>query len=140
MATQEVKCFVIFSEFRTKLVCIKMTPHPDLEKHKKFTQSKFDRFFLKKPFSGFYKGNCGQNKEIYTYLKKLTQTWFAGLRVFPCLAPPNSFSLFKKIKVWTILKTKDTIHSGLNIEFDTRLQIFLMQVNLSKLFILCKFI
>jgi hypothetical protein len=37
-----------------------------LEKHKKFTQSKFDIFFLHKPFSGFYKGNRGQNEKIYT--------------------------------------------------------------------------
>ena len=57
----------------------------DLEKHKKCTQSKFDIFFLHRPFSGFYKGNCGQNQEIYTDLKKFTQTWFAGLRIFPCL-------------------------------------------------------
>jgi hypothetical protein len=56
-----------------------------MEKHKKFTQSKFDIFVLHKPFSGFYKGNRGQNEEIYTDLKKFTQTWFAGLRVFPCL-------------------------------------------------------
>jgi hypothetical protein len=56
-----------------------------MEKHKKFTQSKFDIFVLHKHFSGFYKGNRGQNEEIYTDLKKFTQTWFAGLRVFPCL-------------------------------------------------------
>ena len=36
----------------------------DLEKHEKFTQSKFEIFFLHKPFSGFYKGNRGQNEEI----------------------------------------------------------------------------
>ena len=57
----------------------------DLEKHEKFTQSKFDIFFLHKPFSGFYKGNRRQNEEIYTDLKKITQTWFAGLRIFLCL-------------------------------------------------------
>ena len=53
----------------------------DPENHKKFTQSRFDIFFLHKPFSGFYKGNCRQNEEIYTDLKKITQTWFAGLHV-----------------------------------------------------------
>ena len=61
----------------------------DPEKHKKCTQSKFDIFFLHKPFSGFYKGNLRQKEEIYTDLKKLTQTWFAGLRVFPCLKGCN---------------------------------------------------
>ena len=50
----------------------------DPEKHEKFIQFKFDIFFLHKPFSGFYKGNRGQNKDIYTDLKKCTQTWFAG--------------------------------------------------------------
>ena len=44
----------------------------DPEKHEKFTQSKFDIFFMKKPLSGFYKRNCMQYEEIYT-----------GLGVFP---------------------------------------------------------
>ena len=35
---------------------------------KKFTQS---IFVLQKPFSGFYKGNRGQNEEIYTDLKNV---------------------------------------------------------------------
>ena len=55
----------------------------DPEKHKKIIKSKFDIFFLHKPFSGFYKGNCGQNEDIYTDLKMFTKTWFAGLRAFP---------------------------------------------------------
>ena len=55
------------------------------KKHNKFTQSKFDIFLLHRPFSGFYKGNRGQNKEIQTDLKNVTQTWFAGLRVYPGL-------------------------------------------------------
>ena len=43
----------------------------DAEKHKKFTQSKFDVFFLHKPFSGFYKGNYNmQYEEINTDLNK----------------------------------------------------------------------
>ena len=42
----------------------------DPEKHEKFTRSKFNILLLHKPFSGFYKGNCGQNEEIYTDLKK----------------------------------------------------------------------
>ena len=56
-------------------------------KTQKFTQSKFDIFFLHKPFSDFYKVkvNCGNNLKIYTYLKKCTHTWFAGLPVFPGL-------------------------------------------------------
>ena len=57
----------------------------DLEKHKKCTQTKFDIFFLHRPFPSFYKGNRRQNEKIYTHLKKCTQTWFPGLRVFPCL-------------------------------------------------------
>ena len=59
--------------------------HPDPEKPEKFKQSKFDIFFLHRPFSGFYKGNRRQNEEIYTDWKKSTQTWFAGFRVFPGL-------------------------------------------------------
>ena len=55
---------------------------PDLENHEQFTQSEFDMFVLHKPFSGFYKRNLWQNKEIYTDLKRFTQTWFAGLRIF----------------------------------------------------------
>ena len=58
----------------------------DTEKHKKFAQSKFDIFVLHRPFSGFYKGNREQTEEIYTDLKIFTQTWFAGLRVFPSLS------------------------------------------------------
>ena len=61
------------------------TPQSDPDKHEKLTQSKLDIFFLFKPFSCFYKGNPGQNEEIYTDLKKCTQTWFLGLRVFPGL-------------------------------------------------------
>ena len=57
----------------------------DPEKHKKFTQSKFNIFLLHKPFYGFYKGHRGRNEEIYTDLKKLTQIWFAELSVFPGL-------------------------------------------------------
>ena len=48
----------------------------DLEKHKKIIISKFDIFFLHKPFSGFYKENCGQNEEIHLDLEKFKQTWF----------------------------------------------------------------
>ena len=51
----------------------------DPEKHQKFTQSKFDIFFLHKHLSGCYKGDRGQNERNYTDLKKCTQTWFAGL-------------------------------------------------------------
>jgi hypothetical protein len=40
------------------------------EKHVEFTQYKF------------YKGNRWKNDLIYTDLKKITSTWFAGLRVF----------------------------------------------------------
>ena len=57
----------------------------DPEKHKKCTQSKFNIFSLHKPFYGFYKGNCRYNEEIYTDLKKITQTRFEGLRAFPGL-------------------------------------------------------
>ena len=64
---------------------IKTILEADLEKHEKCTQSKFDILFLLKPFSGFYKGNQGQIEEIYTDLEKFTQTWFAGLHVFPGL-------------------------------------------------------
>ena len=59
----------------------------DPEKHEEFTQSKFDIFIFHKPFPAFYKGNCGHNEEIYTDLKNCTQTWFAGLHVFPGLIP-----------------------------------------------------
>jgi hypothetical protein len=55
--------------------------HP--EKHEKSTQSKFDIFFLHKPFSGFYKENCRQNEEIYAALTKFTQILFAGFCVCP---------------------------------------------------------
>jgi hypothetical protein len=43
--------------------------HAEQQKHEKFTQSNFDIVFLPKLFSDFYKGNCGQNEQIYTYLK-----------------------------------------------------------------------
>jgi hypothetical protein len=33
-------------------------------------------------FSGFYKGNRGQNEKNYTKLGKFTQTWFTGLCIF----------------------------------------------------------
>ena len=52
----------------------------DPEKHKNITQSKFDIFFLHKPFSGFFK-----ILKITTDLKKNTETWFTGLHVFPGL-------------------------------------------------------
>ena len=54
----------------------------DLEEHEKFTHSKFNIFFLHKPFSGFYKENHMQKEEIYTDLKTFAQTWFACLLVF----------------------------------------------------------
>ena len=44
------------------------------KKHEKFKQSKFDIFFLFKHVSGFYKGNCGRNEEIYRDLKIVTKT------------------------------------------------------------------
>ena len=55
-----------------------------LKKHKNCTHSKSDIFFLHRHFSGFYKGyrEICVNQEIYTDLKKLTQTWLAGLHVF----------------------------------------------------------
>jgi hypothetical protein len=59
------------------------------KKHEKFTQSKLNIFFLHNPFSGFYKGICRPYEEINTGLKKSTQTWFADLRVFPCLLLPH---------------------------------------------------
>ena len=46
----------------------------DPEKHEQFTQSKFDIFFIHKPFSGLYKGNRRQSEEIFTDFKKCTQT------------------------------------------------------------------
>ena len=52
------------------------------KKHKKFTQSNFDIFFFHRPFSSYYKENLGQTEEIYADLKKVTNTWFACLRVF----------------------------------------------------------
>ena len=50
------KCFrfiVIFCKVQLQLA--------DQEKQNKFTQSKFDIFFLHKPFSSYYKGKWGQN-------------------------------------------------------------------------------
>ena len=47
------------------------------EKHEKFTQSKFDIFFLHKSFSGFYK-NVHRFEKMYTNM-------VAGLHVFPGL-------------------------------------------------------
>ena len=61
------------------------SPRQTRKKHTKFTQSKFIIFFLHKPFSVFYKGNCGQKEKIYIDLKIFTQTWFAGLLVFQCI-------------------------------------------------------
>ena len=63
------------------------------QKHTKFTKSKFYIFFLHNPFSCIYKGNGRQKEEIYTDLKKCTQTYFAGLPVFPGLS--RSFHLFR---------------------------------------------
>ena len=54
----------------------------DLEKNEKFTQSKFNFFFLHKPFSVFYKGNPGQNEEIYTDLKKFHKHGLQVCRFF----------------------------------------------------------
>ena len=56
----------------------------DLQKHKRFTQFKFNICFLHN-FFWLLKGNHGQNEEIYTELKKITQRWVGGLRVFPGL-------------------------------------------------------
>ena len=53
----------------------------DLEKHERLTLSKFDIFFLHKPFSCFYKGNCRQNEEF----EQMYTNMFAGLYVFPGL-------------------------------------------------------
>jgi hypothetical protein len=54
-------------------------------KTQKFDTAKFDIFFIHKPFLGFYKGNRGQNEEIYIDLTNFTQTWFESLRAFPGL-------------------------------------------------------
>ena len=58
----------------------------DPEKYEQCTQSKFDIFFLHKPFFGFYKENLGQNEEMYSDWNIFTQTWCAGLRVFTVLS------------------------------------------------------
>ena len=42
-------------------------------------------YFYTSLFFGFYIENRGQNEKIWTDLKKCTQSWFAGLRVFPGL-------------------------------------------------------
>ena len=49
----------------------KHLPQPQTRKNeKKFTQSKFDIFFLLMPCSAFYKGNCEKNEKMYTDLPK----------------------------------------------------------------------
>ena len=55
------------------------------EKHKKFTQSKFDIFSYTSLFLAFTKEIAGKIKKFTQIWKKCSQTWFAGLRIYPGL-------------------------------------------------------
>jgi hypothetical protein len=65
--------------------CVYLLIPGDLEKHKQFTQSKFDIFSYTRLFLALTKEIAGKIQKFTQIWKKITQTWFAGLRVFPAL-------------------------------------------------------